>query len=196
MTFKTTILQDFFLTTIATDINVTINSLYLYIPILVPSTNTQGMVNDCNMNNLTITFDSLYTERKTSNDGRELQVDIGSAQHVNCPKCLIAVFKILNRMEVPNKANIIAVFDKNHVIKHVTAIDEIRCPRDGVSANFEEISYLYQYRELKLFYEEYDGEQLRKTYISYTDMKNFYPIQIIDLSFQVDDITPKKIQLY
>ena len=38
------------------------------------------------MNNYTITFDSWYTERKTSNDGRELQVDIGSAQHVNSPK--------------------------------------------------------------------------------------------------------------
>ena len=27
-------------------------------------------------------------------------------------------------------------------------------------------------------------------------MKNFYPIQLIDLRFQVDHITPKKIQLF
>ena len=30
----------------------------------------------------------------------------------------------------------------------------------------------------------------------FTDMKNFYPIQVIDLRFQVDHITPKKIQLF
>ena len=33
-------------------------------------------------------------------------------------------------------------------------------------------------------------------YISYTDMKKFYPVEVIDLSFQVDHITPKKIQLF
>ena len=27
-------------------------------------------------------------------------------------------------------------------------------------------------------------------------MKNFYPIQVIDLKFQVDHITPKKLQLF
>ena len=27
-------------------------------------------------------------------------------------------------------------------------------------------------------------------------MKNFYPIQVTDLRFQVDHITPKKIQLF
>ena len=32
--------------------------------------------------------------------------------------------------------------------------------------------------------------------ISYTDMKYKYPIQVIDLRFQVDHITPKKIQLF
>ena len=33
-------------------------------------------------------------------------------------------------------------------------------------------------------------------FISYTDMKNKYPIQVIDLRFQVDHITSKKIQLF
>ena len=39
---------------------------------------------------------------------------------------------------------------------------------------------------------KYVGEQLLNPYISYTDMKNFHPIQIISLRFQVDHITPKK----
>ena len=33
-------------------------------------------------------------------------------------------------------------------------------------------------------------------FVSYTDMKNKYPIQVIDLRFQADHITPKKIQLF
>ena len=33
-------------------------------------------------------------------------------------------------------------------------------------------------------------------FIGCTDMKNKYPIQVIDLRHQVDHITPKKIQLF
>ena len=33
-------------------------------------------------------------------------------------------------------------------------------------------------------------------FISYTDMKNKYPIQVIDLRHQIDHISPKKIQLF
>ena len=43
---------------------------------------------------------------------------------------------------------------------------------------------------------EYVGDQLLNPYISYTDMKNFHPIQVFVLRFQVDHITPKKIQLF
>ena len=57
-------------------------------------------------------------------------------------------------------------------------------------------SYLDQYRDLKLFYKEYVGEELLEPYITYPDMKYRYPIQITDLRFQVDHITPKKIQLF
>ena len=62
--------------------------------------------------------------------------------------------------------------------------------------NFEQNSYLDQYRDLKLFYKEYVGEELLQPYITYPDMKKFYPIQITDLRHQVDHITPKKIQLF
>ena len=37
---------------------------------------------------------------------------------------------------------------------------------------------------------------LLKPFINYTDVKNSYPIQVIDLRFQVDHINPKKIQLF
>ena len=35
-----------------------------------------------------------------------------------------------------------------------------------------------------------------ESFISYTDMKNQYPFQVIDLRHQVDHETPKKIELF
>ena len=189
--FKMNDLQDFIFTTIADDINVTIISLYLYVPQLIPSTGTQVMFNEAIMNNYTITFDSWYTERKISNDGRELQVDIGSAQHINSPKYLISAFQT-NARTTPNKASNPAISDNNHVTNFFVEIDGIRYPKDGVLIDFEENSYLDQYRDLKLFYKYYVGEELMQPYLTYPDVKYFYPIQITDLRHQVDHITPKK----
>ena len=188
-------LQEIIFTTIANDINVTINSLYLFIPKLIPTTTTQVMFNEAIMNNYTITFDSWYTERKISNDGRELQVDIGSAQHINIPKYLISAFQT-NARKTPNKASNPAIIDNNHVTKYFVEIDGVRYPKDGVLTNCEENSYLDQYRDLKLFFKEYVGEEILQPYITYPDMKYFYPIQITDLRHQVDHITPKKIQFF
>ena len=165
-------------------------------PILIPNTETQVMFNESIMNNYTITFDSLYTGRKISNDGKELQVDIGSVQDINSPNYLIGKFQTQNRIGVPNKTNFIAVFDINHVTKYFVEVDGVRYPRDGVSTKFERNSNLDHYRDLKFFYKEYVGEQLLNPYTFYTDMKNLYSIQIIVLRLQVDHITPKKIQLF
>ena len=114
--FKMNDLQDIVFTTLANDITVTINSLYLFVPQLIPSTTTQVMFNEAIMNNFTFTFDSWYTERKISNDGRELLVDIGSAQVINSPKNLISAFETIART-TPNKAVNPAIFDRNHVNK-------------------------------------------------------------------------------
>ena len=122
-TFKTVNLQDKLFTTIATDINVTISNLLLYVPTLIPNTETQYMFNESIMKNCTITFDYWYAERKTSNVGRELQVDIGSAQQINSPKYLIRVFQTQNRIGVPNKEKNIAIFDTSPVTKNSVEID-------------------------------------------------------------------------
>ena len=188
-------LQDIIFTTIANNITVTINSLFLYVPILIPNSQTQVMFNEAIVNYYTITFDSWYTERNISNDGRELQVDIGDAQKINSPKYLISAFQTNDRT-TPNKAANPAIYDGNHVTKYFVEIDGVRYPKDGVLTNFEENSYLDQYRDLKLFYKEYVGEELLQPYISYPEMKYLYPIQITDLRHQVDHLTPKKIQLF
>ena len=127
------------------------------------------------MNKYTITIDSWYTERKISNDGRELQVDIGSAQHINSPKYLIATFQTNNRIGIPDKTRNATVLDTDRVTKYFVEIDGARYPRNGVLTNFEGNSYLDQNRDLKLFYKEYVGEELLLPNISYPDMKNFYP---------------------
>ena len=147
------------------------------------------------MNNYSITFDSWYTERKISNDGKELQVDIGSAQNINSPKYLISAFQT-NARTTPNKASNPAIFDNNHVTKYFVEIDGIRYPKDGVLLNFEENSNLDQYRDIKLFYKDYVGEELLQPFITFPDMKLLYPIQITDLRHQADHLTPKQIQTF
>ena len=70
--------------------------------------------------------------------------------------------------------------------------DGFRYPKESVLTDFSEKDYLDQYKNLKTFYPEYVEEELMSPFISYTDMKNKYPIQVIDLRHQVDHITPKK----
>ena len=140
-------LQYDILTTTATHISVTINSLYLNVPILIPNSQTQVLFIESFMNNYTITLDSWYTERKISNDGRELQVDIGSAQLIKSPKCLIGASQTNATIITLDKANNPPVFDINNVTKYFVEIDGVRYSKDGVSTNFEENSYLHQRRD-------------------------------------------------
>ena len=70
-------------TTIATDINKTSNSLYLFVPILIQNTETQVKFKESIENIYKVTHDSWYTERKLSTDGKNFQLDFGSA----CPTC-------------------------------------------------------------------------------------------------------------
>ena len=103
--FKMNDLQDIIFTTVATDMNKTINSLYLYLSIIFPNSQTQVLFNELIIKYYRFTFDSWYTERKISNDGREHQVDIGSAQHLISPKYFIAAFQTNKRIGTPYKAN-------------------------------------------------------------------------------------------
>ena len=110
-------------TTIATDINVTIDSLYLFVPIIFPNTETQVLFNESIKNKNTITYDSWYTQRKFSTVGKKLHVDIGSAKRVNSPNYLIASFQTADRIAASNENNNIAIFDKADVRKKICEID-------------------------------------------------------------------------
>ena len=59
------------------NINVTNNSLYLYIPNLIPSVEVQLLFNEATQNNYKIPFDDWYTEKRLISD-LLVQHDIGS----------------------------------------------------------------------------------------------------------------------
>ena len=95
--------------------------------------------------------------------------------------------------------NIKFIFGENnnyHQIGNAYLEFDITVRPQNVLTNYAENDYIDQYRDLKLFYKEYVGEELLTPFVSYTDMKNKYPIQVIDLRFQADHITPKKIQVF
>ena len=77
ITFKTNDLQNIIYSSMANDINVTINNLYLYVPSLIPSVETQVMFNEAAQNNYKISYDEYYTERRVISD-MITQLDIGS----------------------------------------------------------------------------------------------------------------------
>ena len=180
------------------DVNVTINSIYLYIPSLVPSAEQQQMFKEAIRENFTLSFDAWVTDRKPVNTGNEYQLDIGSASNINIPLYLIVAHQKTQRHDPARPINQFnnAVFDHVDVKRYFVEIDGVRYPKDPVETNFSDNKYLDQNRDLKLFYKEYNGETLLHPFISYLDMKTYYPIQVIDLRFQIDYVTPKKIRLF
>ena len=66
--FKTANLRDIIYTSMADDINLTISNLYLYIPNLIQSVETQLMFNEATQNNYRISYKEWYTEKRVTKD--------------------------------------------------------------------------------------------------------------------------------
>ena len=193
--FKTNDLQDIIYTSMTDDINVTINNVYLYVTNLIPSVETQVMFNEATQNNYKIFYDEWFTERRIISD-TITQLDIGSSQNVQSPKNLIGAHQTKDRIDGAISTKNVAIFDNLDLRKYCIEIDGQRYPRDSSLMNYERNDYIEQYKDLKLFFKEYIGEQLLSPFISYPDIKTKYPIEIIDLRHQADHIAPKKIQLF
>ena len=99
--FKTANIQDIIFTSMEDETNVTINSLYLYIPNLIPSVETQLMFNESTQNNYKISYHEWYTETRIISD-LLIQHDIGSAQNVILPKYLICAHQTNLRTTTPD----------------------------------------------------------------------------------------------
>ena len=89
-------------------------------------------------------------------------------------KNLIGSHQTRTRADTVNKNNNIAIFYHLNLKKYYVQIDGIRYPRDSVLINYEENDYIEEYKDLKLFFKEYIGEELMTPFISYTDMKTKY----------------------
>ena len=156
------------------------------------------MFNEAIREDFTLSFDAWVTDRKPVITGNEYQLDIGSASNINLHLYLIVAHQKTQRKNIvrpPSQYNN-AVFDHVDVKRYFVEINGVRYPKDPVETNFSENKCLDQYRDLNLFYKEYNGESLLHPFISYLDMKAFYPIQVIDLRFQIDYVTPKKVGLF
>ena len=195
LTCKTNDLQNIIYSSMADDIDVTINNLYLYVPNIIQSVENQVMFNEATQNNYKITFDEGYTERRVTSD-TITQLDIGSSQNVQSLKHLTSAQQTRIRADTANKNYNKALFDNLNLQKYYDEIDSVRYPRESVLVYYEQNDYFEQYKELKLFFKEYIGEELMSPFKSYPDMKTKYPIEIRDSKHQSDHITPKKTQRF
>ena len=138
------------------------------------------MFNEATQNNYKISYDEWFTERRIISD-TITQLDIGSSQNVQSPKYLIGAHQTKDRIDGAISTKNVAIFDHLDLRKYCIEIDGRRYPRDSSLMDYEQNDYIEQYKDLKLFFKEYIGEQLLSPFISYPDMKTKYPIGIIDL---------------
>ena len=122
---KTNDLQDIIYTCMDGDITVTINNLYLFVPNLKPSVETQLRFNEAAQINYRVSCDEWYTERRVISD-IIVQHNIGSAQQVNSPKYLICAQQTKDRTNAPDKKTNIAIFDNLDLQKYHVEIDSLR----------------------------------------------------------------------
>ena len=94
--------------------------------------------------------------------------------------------------KLTNLGSITVNRDHLDVRKYHVDVDGIRYLKDSVFVDYGLNYYVDQYRDLKLIYREYVAEELLTVFISFSDLKNKYRFQLIDLIFQVDHINPEK----
>ena len=123
-------------------------------------------------------------------------MDIGTSQHVNSPKHLIGAHQTRTRADTAYKNNNNAIFDNLNLQKYYVEIDSVGYPRDSVLVNYEQNDYIEPFKDLKLCFREFIGEQLMSPFSSYPDLKTKYPLGIIDLRHQPDHISHNKIQRF
>ena len=186
LTFKTANLQDLLFTTIVPDINVTIKSVNLFDPTLIPDAATQTMFNNSKKDNFKISFDSWTSEKKVVNTGLEYQLDIGSAQNINSPNYLIIAHQSAAGAAGGKLVNN-AIFDNLDVRKYFVEIDGIKDLKDAVDADYAANNYVDQYRDIKLFFKQFVREPLLSPFVNYTDVKTKYPFQVTNSIMMISD---------
>ena len=128
------------------DMNVTINSLYLYVPNLMPSVETQVIFNEATQNNYKIYYNEWFTQRRTISD-QITQIDIGSSQNVQSPKYLIGAHQTKDRLDGSISTENVAIYDNLGLRKIYNEIDGQTYPQDSSLMNYEQNDYIEQYKD-------------------------------------------------
>ena len=97
------------------------------------------------------------TDRKSVDTAKEFQIDISSASIINSPLYLIAAHQLTQRPDPAdptinfsiNRLNN-AIFDHVKGRKFYAKVDGVRYPKNPIMNNYDENTYLGQYRDLKL----------------------------------------------
>ena len=122
-------------------------------------------------------------------------MDKGSAHKIDSPENLIAADQSLVRMGTSNKTKKMAIsITPMSVINFVTMM-ELEILKNLFLSFMTQTNVLIT-METSIFFKEYVGEELFTPFIPFSDIENFYLIQVIDLLFQVDQINPKNVQLF
>ena len=118
--------------------------MYLFLPSLITSVETQLMFNEATKIKYKISYDEYYTERQVKSD-KIVQVDTGSAQQDSSPNYLIFAHQTQNRKVIPDKKIKNAIFDNLDLQNCYVEIDGQRYPRDSLFIIYEENEYFDQY---------------------------------------------------
>ena len=134
--------QNVIYTSMADDIKVSINKLYLFVPNLIPSVEYQLMFNEATQNIYRIYYDEYYTERRVISD-MIVQHDKRMAQQVNSPKSLVLTKQKIEQVLLIKKINI-AIFDNVDLRNYHVEIENLRYPRASLFMNFDKNDYIEQ----------------------------------------------------
>ena len=95
--------QDILCTTLGVnDVNVTIKSISICIPKIIPTPENQVYFNEDISKTFILSYESWTTARKPIDTAKEFQRDISSASNINSPLCSIAADQ---KTKTPNPTN-------------------------------------------------------------------------------------------
>ena len=153
----------------------------LYIPTINPSPEIPRILSEAITKSFTLSIESWTTDRKAVNTGKEIHLDIGSSSNIFAPLFLLPAHEKKQRIDPASATNPPArvtnnrfkdvTFDKVKFEQYVVKSDGIRQPKDLIMTNYPPI-------------------------LTYDKKNIYYSLQVIGLKFQMDYVTPKKINSF
>ena len=135
------------------DVNVTTNSISLFMIQIIPSPETQIYFNEAILETFTLSYESWTTDRKLIDTARNFQMDINLASNINSPLYLIAAHQRTQRSDpadhtinLPNNTFNNAIFDHVKLRTYYSEEDGIRYPKKTIMINYDD-KFIYIYSE-------------------------------------------------